>query len=153
HEWDCETGKEVRQLEGGLQVRAWPRAHAFSKDGTLAILDGSSTCLWSLATGKQISRTGGFRAASVVVAVHGQKLLATCSPPTRIGQWDLPTGKELGPVALPALSPSYFAVFSPDGRMAAGPSVDSEGALVDAQEVWLWDVGAGKRLHGLKSQN
>ena len=54
-QWDVETGRQLRQLEGGHDARAWPVT--FSPDGAMIVSgdDSGGVVFWDAASGKLLS--------------------------------------------------------------------------------------------------
>jgi WD40 repeat protein len=145
--WRPETGDQLRHW------RAWQNEDGFAAlapDGqTLATpeaprLDSPPLlCLWDITTGKPLSRLGGparfFETRSVAFSSDG-KTLVSGDEEGVIRQWNVQTGKEIGP-RLGYDAAVTVLVWAPDGK-----SLASAGAC---PIVPLWDARTARELRRL----
>lgn len=133
--WDLPTGK----LLWTLASKANDLAISPDSANALSNSEGEPIKVWNLQSGK-LARSLPKKSASSVVAMnpHGQTLATTRSGKVLV--WDWKTGKlsktlsESGSVAIIA--------FSQDGSKLVG--IDNTGSN---QEIYVWDVETGDRLH------
>jgi WD40 repeat protein len=154
--WDVATGKEVRTIT--LTPQHGFANLAFSPDGrTLAAENPDQTVsLWEVAGGKERIRLGAAPAPvpdqpgqAMFVNVMGMMGTATDAPTLAFASdgrtlaakgadgsirvWDLPVGKEIGPLKGHDGSVTALA-FAPDGKTLASGASDTT--------ILLWDVAA-----------
>jgi WD40 repeat protein len=141
HLWDVRSGQEVRTLKGH---RHWLTCLAFAPDGK-ALASGSkddqTSCLWDVASGKELSRLEGQTVSSVAFAPDGRTFAASSMTLRRGGElepfrlWDVNTAKELRRIAVTA---ARSVAFTPNGKALAVANLEGE--------LGLWDAANGNEL-------
>jgi RNA polymerase sigma factor (sigma-70 family) len=141
HCWDLATGKEVRSIEVGSPV--W--SAALSADGkTLATLGLSSTRLFDLQSGKELTPTGSHHGSlqHTLLTPDGQTAITAAAAESDILVWDTATGRERYRLSDRG---RFFAdlLLAADGRTLYArdlePGTDPDGSIL------VWDLLTGKR--------
>ncbi len=135
--------KRLPNLSGKINaVHFTPDGKRLLTASGIAGLKGIAT-LWNLKTGKVIAEFGeGFHRDVLYDAELSPdgKTLATAGYDTKIGFWDVTSGKRLRSIDIHN-GAIYDLAFSPDGQVLASASAD--------QTVKLWRVDSGQRLDTL----
>jgi WD40 repeat protein len=149
--WDVAAGKKLRTVGDAsapavavmvTQLNRYGNGLSVSPDGKLlAWGDGPALRLTDLETGKDRASAAGHTATARELHFgRDGKTLLTGGDDSTLRRWDAATGKELGPVALPAKS--YVCVVpSPDQSVVA--ACDGLGT------VFLIDAATGKEKHSI----
>jgi len=141
----AESGKLIRSLTGHAED---VNCVSFSRNGELLATgsEDKTVRLWDVATGKQTRQfTVSKKPAHVVFSPDrlGRNVLAVGSEDGRMRLWAVKDGREL-------TKPSHKTervipvCFSPDGKLLATTSSDSDG------DVGVWDISTMKRLAALR---
>jgi WD40 repeat protein len=157
---DVSNGQVLRTLPGhvdGVDNMAFGAdSLAFSPDGThLASGSGSSTKLWDVASGTELSSmvgqhcSWGCTHACVAFSPDG-KILAFGAEGTQVILWDVTNNVELRALTAATGTGHGFGegvssvAFSPDSTMLASGN--------DSGAIAVWDVASGQKLHYLTGQ-
>jgi WD40 repeat protein len=140
--WDVRSGKELRRIEAGRDVKAV----AFSADGRRALSGAIDNLvrLWDVETGKEIRRFAGHTGSVFSVAFSPDSRYALSgSIGDGVRLWDVVTGKEVR--RLQHKHTIDRVAFSLDGSRLLAASRDGHD-----QSVRVWDRTTGKELHSFR---
>jgi WD40 repeat protein len=133
-QWDLDSGKEIRKLEGHTEDVL---ALAVTSDGKKLFSTGMDRTVqeWDLTTGKSNELGKHDDGVESLALSSNGALLATVGRDFRIGLWGVPSGEHL--CWLTGHENTIVCVaFSPDGKTLATGSLD--------ETIRLWDVGTRK---------
>ncbi len=149
--WDVLTGQELVQTPGHSTAVT---DLSFAADGkTLASLSRADgrTCVWDLATGKELRRLETYKEPLVgpartptgvqrpALAPNGRYVAASTVSSRSINLWALGTGKSVPDIRVPGMTLSPWPLaLSGDGELLA--------FLTGDQRVHLWSVPAAKEV-------
>jgi RNA polymerase sigma factor (sigma-70 family) len=144
--WDLASGKEVRQL-----AHRDATGVAFSPDGKILAAAGKADDihLWDLSTGEKIAklrweRGNHFGSVLITYTPDGKTVIAGQWHDSKIGLWDVATGKKRQEIDAKAGAVRSIAL-SPDGSMLATGS--QQGV------VPLWDLKTGQLIRKLQAED
>jgi WD40 repeat protein len=149
--WDPHTGNVLREFKGLTNVNPWrfnrTAALAFSPDSqTLAAGDKGVIHFWDAATGKERQKlTAHLSCLCLTFSRHGNLLASggvDGKDKNSIRIWDTKTGKELRRCRLLKDEPPIHLAFAPRGDRLA--------AVVEEDDMHLYDVATGNPLHRLR---
>jgi WD40 repeat protein len=143
-EWDLETGRQLRKLEGHPDVRAW--ALTFSPDGAMIVSGDVSGAVmfWDAASGKPLSGPEKDHAKwvnSIVFSPDGKTMVSASDDRTLVF-WNPATRKPDGERLRPEQGSVNAVAFSPDGKRLA--TAHGNGSLV------LWNANDRQKLDHLE---
>lgn len=139
-------------LQAGISV---PQTMiGFSPDGRLLAsmgMTGNSIKLWEVSSGRllrQLESSIPTMGASTLsrpfrFSIDGKTIIAMADG--RIRRWEVESGRELDSTALTSRNDLVSAQLSLDGRVLAGPNLDSS-------KIRLWDTSAGRELNSVTFQ-
>lgn len=139
HVWEMVSGKEVRQMPGGL----W--SIALSPDGKLLASPEwhGVIRLWDVSTGREIRQLRGHRgeATSLAFSPDGKSLVSGgCDGTIRL--WDVDDGKQRRQMV--GQDNISCVAFSPDGKTIASGDCDNK--------IRLWEAATGRQIQQLAAQ-
>jgi WD40 repeat protein/beta-lactamase regulating signal transducer with metallopeptidase domain len=149
--WDANTAAEIRKFEGISKANPWRfnREYqiSFSPDSkNLAVGDIKVIHIYEVASGKEVQKLEGHRSCIGAVYSPDGKLIASGGIDEGKDQhslriWDVATGKELRQCTLPKNEPPINLAFSPKGDQLA--------AVIEEDDMHIFDVASGKAIHRL----
>jgi WD40 repeat protein/beta-lactamase regulating signal transducer with metallopeptidase domain len=148
--WDVQTGQIAFKTPKVQRINPWrfnrDTPLAFSPDGkTLFVGDAKAIQLLAVPTGQVIRKLDAHLVCTSLAVAADGKTLATAGVdgPDKhsLRLWDLGANKELRRCALPKDEPPISLAFSPDGGNLA--------AVVEEDDMHIFDVATGKPLHRL----
>src|SRR5262249_18693395 len=149
--WDPKTGNVLHTLAGLTSVNPWrfnrTAGLAFTPDSkTLAAGDKNAIRIWDAATGKEKEGWKAHLSCVSLALSRDGTLLASGGidgkDKNSIRIWDVKAGKELRRCKLLKDEPPIHLAFSPKG--------DKLAAVVEEDDMHLYDVASGKPLPRLK---
>jgi RNA polymerase sigma factor (sigma-70 family) len=175
HLWDAATGKHLRRLEGGWQMRiavspdsrwlassvADPSVKYPDPEDASRARTGTRIRLYDLAADQFVDRFPGYagEAHDLAFSPDSQTLLSFNHTDGSVRLWDVAAGKERRKFrvvrdgeAKRSFQGISQCVLSPDGRTLAVACHRSDNSTARFRPVVvrLWDLGTGKELHELK---
>ena len=132
--WDVTTGTRIDSFKHRDNVTS----AIFSPDGKLILsVSNNSAQLWNLTAGKQIYLLKHDDLVRSAVFSLSGKLILTASRDSTARLWDVPTGKQIGPV-MKHNDEVRSVAFSPDEKRISTGSLD--------KFARLWDVATQKQI-------
>ena len=156
--WDVTTGKEIRTFADLSERSLGIKSVAITSDGQYLVtgsgsyqkgkVGGGRAILWSIETGREIRRFGGYKQAVGAVAISpDDKYLAAGSEDGRAILWNMFTGEEFRTLSAGDRSTGIYissATFSPDGKYVLIAGHSSDGSAPGRAE--LFDVATGTQI-------